>query len=87
MRDAEALNREAIIDLLKEFGCGVSLIGDGVERFLMQPSGLCLRVVKILDSLPIKVLGKTGIKVLKENKLNYPKPLYLRAPDVSQPKR
>ena len=44
-------------------------------------------MVKILDNLPIKVLGKTGIKVLKENKLNYPKPLYLRAPDVSQPKR
>ena len=87
IREAEALSREVIIDILKEFGCNVSLIGDGVERFLTCPSGLCLRAVKILDSLPIKILGQTGLKALKENKLNYPKPLYLRAPDVSMPKR
>ena len=81
-----ALSRETIIDALKEFGCQVSLVGDGVERFLMQPSGLCLKTVKILDCLPIRVLAQTGLKMLKVNKINYPKPLYLRAPDVSLPK-
>lgn len=84
--DALALNRETIIEALKEFGCSVSLVGDGVERFLMQPSGLCLKTVKILDCLPIKILAQTGLKMLKDNKINYPKPLYLRAPDVSLPK-
>jgi tRNA threonylcarbamoyladenosine biosynthesis protein TsaB len=86
MREPEALTRDAIIGELKEFGCNVSLVGDGVERFLAQPSGLCLRTIKMLDNLPIKILAQTGIKALRENKLNYPKPLYLRAPDVSLPK-
>lgn len=84
--EALALNRETIIDVLKEFGCSTSLVGDGVERFLMQPSGLCLKTVKILDCLPIKTLAQTGLKMLKTNKINYPKPLYLRVPDVSLPK-
>ncbi len=84
--DALALNRETIIEALKEFGCSVSLVGDGVERFLMQPSGLNLKSIKILDCLPIKTLAQTGLKMLKDNKINYPKPLYLRAPDVSLPK-
>ena len=85
--EAMALNRETIICALKEFGCGVSLVGDGVERFLCTPSGLCLKTIKILDSLPIKALAQTGLKQLKDKKINYPKPLYLRAPDVSIPKQ
>ena len=84
--EAMALERETIIDVLKDFGCNVSLVGDGVERFLMQPSGLCLKTIKILDSLPIKILAQTGLKQLENKKLNYPKPLYLRAPDVTMPK-
>lgn len=85
--EAEALNRDAIIDTIKNFGCAVSLVGDGVERFLMQPSGFCLKTVKLLDSLPIKILAQTGLKLFQEKKINYPKPLYLRAPDVSYPKQ
>ena len=64
----------------------VSLVGDGVERFLSLPSGLCLKTIKILDNLPIKILAETGLKQFYDKKLNYPKPLYLRAPDVSMPK-
>lgn len=83
LEDASALNRKEIIEKLKDFGCNISLVGDGVERFLMQPSGLCLKTVKILNNLPIEVVAQSGIKMLKENKINYPKPLYLRAPDVT----
>ncbi len=86
INEAMALERETVIDVLKEFGCNISLVGDGVERFLYTPSGLCLKTIKILDSLPIKVLAQTGLKQFRDKKLNYPKPLYLRAPDVSQPK-
>lgn len=85
--EATALSKETIIDVLKEFGCSISLVGDGVERFLNTPSGLCLKTIKILDNLPIKSLAQTGLKQLKDKKLNYPKPLYLRAPDVSMPKQ
>lgn len=85
--DATALDRDTIIDVIKEFGCGVSLVGDGVERFLNTPSGLCLKTIKILDNLPIKTLAQTGLKQLKDKRINYPKPLYLRAPDVSLPKQ
>ena len=84
--EPEAKSREAVIESLKNYGRSVSLIGDGVERFLFVPSGLCLKTIKILDSLPIKVLAETGLKMLDEKKLNYPKPLYLRAPDVSMPR-
>ena len=86
INEACALERATIIENLKNFGCAVSLIGDGVERFLSTPSGLCLKTIKMLDSLPIKVLAKTGLRQLKDKKLNYPKPLYLRTPDVSMPK-
>lgn len=86
INEPTALSRETIISILKEFGCTVSLVGDGVERFLCTPSGICLKTIKIMDSLPIKILAQTGLKQLKDKKINYPKPLYLRAPDVSQPK-
>ena len=48
--DAMALERETIIDALKEFGCSVSLVGDGVERFLYTPSGLCLKTINCLSN-------------------------------------
>ncbi len=80
--EPQALLREEIVEILKEYGETVSLCGDGVMRFLSMPSGLCLHTIKTQDFLPVKFLVKAAEKALSENKINYPKPLYLRAPDV-----
>ncbi|MBE6454042.1 MAG: tRNA (adenosine(37)-N6)-threonylcarbamoyltransferase complex dimerization subunit type 1 TsaB [Alphaproteobacteria bacterium] len=84
--EPEAMMRDKIIEILKNKGCMVSIIGDGVERFLSSPSGLCLHSIKMFDTLPITSLAKAGLKMLQDKKLNYPKPLYLRAPDITLPK-
>jgi tRNA threonylcarbamoyladenosine biosynthesis protein TsaB len=84
--EPEALDRETILSRLRQEGSTVSLAGDGVERFLAQPSGLCLHAVKMFDNLPMKALFQAGLHCLQNRKLNYPKPVYLRAPDVSLPK-
>ncbi len=84
LSEPDAKSREDIITLLK--GKLVSLSGDGVERFLSSPSGLCLHAIKMYDCPPIKNLLAAGEDMLKEKKLNFPKPLYLRAADVSMPK-
>lgn len=80
-----AVSYEEALKFLKKDGCLVSLVGDGVERFLDRPSGLTLHAIKMYDVLPIRALMKAGQALLKEKKLNYPKPLYLRAPDVTIP--
>ena len=64
----------------------VSLVGDGVERFLSRPSGLSLHVIKMLEALPVEQLAACGIKQFYDKDADFPKPLYLRAPDVSAPK-
>lgn len=64
----------------------VSLVGDGVERFLCRPSGLSLHVIKMLEALPIETLAEAGLEAFNAKNLDFPKPLYLRAPDVSAPK-
>jgi len=81
----QALNYEDIISLLK--GKKVSLIGDGVERFLSRPSGLSLHSIKFGNLLNIEHIFKSGQQQYNNKMLNYPKPLYLRAPDVCLPKR
>ncbi len=78
--DTEALSYEQIIDTLK--GKTVSLIGNGVERFLEKPSGLVLHSIHMEKNLPIISLAECGLQKYNAHKLNYPKPLYLRAPDV-----
>lgn len=87
LTEPEALPYDEIIALLKEKGCLISLAGDGVERFLSRPSGLCLHAIKMFDALPIEALARAGLKQLAAKKINFPKPLYLRAPDVSQPSK
>ena len=82
--DPEVKSREDIISSLK--GKLVSLVGDGVERFLSCPSGLCLHAIKMYDCVPIEDLLFAGEEMLKQKKLNFPKPLYLRAAEVSTPK-
>lgn len=64
----------------------VSLIGDGVERFLSRPSGLSLHCIKMPDALPIELLVECGLQQYQDKKLDFPKPLYIRAPDVTLPK-
>lgn len=85
--DPEAMEYDKLLAKLKEKGCLVSLAGDGVERFLSRPSGLNLHAVKMYDALPIENLAAAGLKQLKDKKINYPKPLYLRAPDVTMPNK
>ena len=84
--EPEVLLYEDLLKILKNKGIAISVCGDGVERFLSQPSGLLLHAVKLNDMIPIESLAFAGLKRLKDKKINYPKPLYLRAPDVSMPK-
>lgn len=60
----------------------VTLIGDGVERFLNKPRGLSLHAVRMDFRVPVEQLGWCGLQKFFEKKLDFPKPLYLRAPDV-----
>lgn len=78
--EPRAADYEEIIALLK--GHTVTLIGDGVERFLDKPSGLVLHSIKLENALNIADLAQCALKKYEQKKLNYPKPLYLRAPDV-----
>ncbi len=80
----QALAYDDILPLLRNKK--VSLIGDGVERFLNRPSGLSLHCIKMPENLDIDLLVKSGLKHYQNKRLDYPKPLYLRAPDVSAPK-
>ena len=84
--EPEVLTYEELLKKLKSRGVNVSLCGDGVERFLSKPSGLALHAIKLEKMIPIKSLAQAGLKMLKDKKINHPKPLYLRAPDVSVPK-
>lgn len=76
----EALNYEEIIDKLRNHR--VTFTGDGVERFLNHPSGLSLHVINMPDIPPIEALARCGDLRWSKKNLDYPKPLYLRAPDV-----
>lgn len=78
--DAEALPYEEIINRLK--GKTVTLIGNGVERFLDKPSGLVLHAIRMDKTASISDLAACALQKFQHKKLNYPKPLYLRAPDV-----
>lgn len=63
-------------------GKKVTLAGDGAERFLSKPSGLSLHTVKFQTNPPIDKLALAGIKMFNNKKADFPKPLYLKAPDV-----
>ena len=78
--DAAALPYEDILPQLK--GRAVTLIGDGVERFLDKPSGLVLHAIRMDKSASITDIAACALQKFNARKLNYPKPLYLRAPDV-----
>ena len=60
----------------------VTLIGDGVLRFLNKPSGLSLHAIKIKQKVDVEKLALAGIKKYRQKTTDFPKPLYLKAPDV-----
>jgi tRNA A37 threonylcarbamoyladenosine modification protein TsaB len=78
--ESAALNYNDIITILK--GKTVTLIGNGVERFLDKPSGLVIHTVRMDKTADIKDIAACALQKFQNKKLNYPKPLYLRAPDV-----
>lgn len=80
LEEAAALPYEEIIDKLK--GQTVTLIGNGVERFLDKPSGLTLHAIRMDKSASINDVAACALQKFQAKKLNYPKPLYLRAADV-----
>lgn len=80
LTDAAAMSYEQIIDKLK--GQTVTLIGNGVERFLDKPSGLVLHTIRMDKSANITDIAACALQKFNAKKLNYPKPLYLRPADV-----
>lgn len=80
LSDPAALSYEEIISLLK--GKNITLIGSGVERFLDKPSGLTMHAIRMDKSVSITDLAECALEKYYAHKLNFPKPLYLRAPDV-----
>ena len=86
LSDGQALPRDEIIAYLRHCGEAVTLIGDGVERFLNSPSGLVLHSVRMCDYIPLEGLNKSASQQIKSKKYNFPKPLYIRAADVTLPK-
>lgn len=80
IEEAAALPYEEIINKLK--GQTVTLIGSGVERFLDKPSGLTLHAIRMDKSANIADIAACAIQKYISKKLNFPKPLYLRAADV-----
>ena len=75
-----AANREDIIAALRQKK--VTFLGDGVERFLSSKTGLSLHAILPSKNVDIKELALCGISKYHKKEHNYPKPLYLRAPDV-----
>ncbi len=80
LTEPAADTRENIIAQLRNKK--VTMIGDGVERFLMSPTGLSLHCIKDESFLPIENVGLCGYKQYMKKRMDFPKPLYLRAPDV-----
>ena len=80
LSDPTAADYDEIIDKLK--GKTVTLIGNGVERFLDKPSGLDLHAIRMDRCVAVSDIAACAIQKYNAKKLNYPKPLYLRAPDV-----
>ena len=79
--DPAAGTREDILVLLKG-GRKVSVIGDGADRFLYSPTGLSLHCIKMPTGVDIRNVAYCALNQYQNKRINFPKPLYLRAPDV-----
>lgn len=80
LTEPEAANREDIIARLRDRK--VTFIGDGVERFLSAPTGLSIHAIIMKPHLDIEDLARCGLRKFNRKTVDFPKPLYLRAPDV-----
>jgi len=78
--EPSAAMREDIIKMV--YGKKITLLGDGVERFLNSPTGLSIHSIQKENCLDVENLALRGIYLHHKKQRNYPKPLYLRAPDV-----
>ena len=78
--EPKAALRDDIIAELR--GKKVSFIGDGVERFLSSPTGLSLHAILAKSHIDIEDLALCAIRKFRKKTTDYPKPIYLRAPDV-----
>ena len=63
-------------------GKKTSFSGDGTERFLNRCSGLSLHAIKMPLNPPIDKVAFIGINKYQNKCTDFPKPLYLKAPDV-----
>lgn len=72
--------RDEIIKELK--GYKVTFTGDGVERFLSESTGLQIHDVVLAPYPDIQRLSLIGLYRMQEKRLDFPKPLYLKAADV-----
>ena len=80
LTEPSADTRANIISLLRDKK--VTFVGDGVERFLSSPSGLSLHAIRNDSHLPIEHLAWCGLQHFLSGRPDFPKPLYIRAPDV-----
>lgn len=80
LMEPTALTREQILQDLR--GKKVTVIGDGVERFLSMPTGLSLHAIKIEFYPPVENIAICAMDKQKEGLGDFPKPMYLRPADV-----
>ena len=78
--DPSAAVRDDIITALRDKK--VTFVGDGVERFLASPTGLSIHAIVMKPHLDVEDLARCGLRKFNRKTTDYPKPLYLRAPDV-----
>ena len=79
--DAAAGTKEEILSQLRNAD-KITFAGDGVERFLYQPTGLSIHCVKTFNGIPIESLARCALSKYKNKVLSNPNPLYLRSADV-----
>jgi len=70
-------------DIIRDLkGHNITLVGDGIQRFLSRKNDLHIHEA-CFDTHPnIKTLALLGIDRFNEKTTDYPKPLYLKAADV-----
>ena len=74
-----AFKDEILRDLDKK---DVTLIGDGVERFLSLPCNIQIKNTVTLSCPPVENLGFLAVQRYQDHKTLLPKPFYLKSADI-----